>query len=92
MAAMAHNVGRLMRALFGMGTPRGLQASGDALFSTFALPQLLQTVIQRLRMTIGARGSNPRVFCTPQRAARAGRRLTRAADKLGIFNGLLYLG
>jgi transposase len=29
-AAMAHNLGRLMRGLFGMGTPRGLQAEGAA--------------------------------------------------------------
>ncbi len=36
-----------------------------------------------------APGPNPRVFCTPQRVARAGRRLTRAADKRGIFNGLI---
>ena len=33
---MAHNVGRLMRALFGMGTPRGRQATGDALFGNLA--------------------------------------------------------
>ena len=30
-AAVAHNLGRLMRALFGMGTPRGLQKEGAAL-------------------------------------------------------------
>lgn len=29
MAAAAHNLGRLMRALFGMGTPRGLQQFVD---------------------------------------------------------------
>jgi transposase len=31
MAAMAHNLGRLMRELFGMGTPRGLQKAAEAL-------------------------------------------------------------
>jgi transposase len=30
-AAVAHNLGRLMRALFGMGTPRGLQRAAGAL-------------------------------------------------------------
>lgn len=29
-AAVAHNLGRLMRELFGMGTPRGLQKEGEA--------------------------------------------------------------
>ena len=31
LAAVAHNLGRLMRALFGMGTPRGLQGAAGAL-------------------------------------------------------------
>jgi transposase len=31
MAAAAHNLGRLMRELFGMGTPRGLQQAAEAL-------------------------------------------------------------
>jgi transposase len=30
-SAMTHNLGRLMRALFGMGTPRGLQKAAEAL-------------------------------------------------------------
>jgi len=30
-SAMAHNLGRLMRELFGMGTPRGLQKGAEAL-------------------------------------------------------------
>jgi transposase len=30
-SAMAHNMGRLMRELFGMGTPRGLQKGAEAL-------------------------------------------------------------
>lgn len=30
-SAMAHNLGRLMRELFGMGTPRGLQKAAEAL-------------------------------------------------------------
>jgi hypothetical protein len=31
MAAMAHNLGRLMRSLFGLETPRGLQPAAEAL-------------------------------------------------------------
>jgi transposase len=34
-AAMAHNLGRLMRGLFGMGTPRGLQKEGDVACSLY---------------------------------------------------------
>jgi transposase len=34
-AAMAHNLGRLMRGLFGMGTPRGRQAAGETLYSLY---------------------------------------------------------
>jgi transposase len=34
-AAMAHNLGRLMRGLFGMGTPRGLQKEGDVVCSSY---------------------------------------------------------
>jgi len=44
MAAMAHNLGCLMRELFGMGTPRGLQASGSDEDGSLCAPQLIQTI------------------------------------------------
>jgi transposase len=37
MVAMAHNLGRLMRELFGMGTPRGLQKEAEALYSLYCV-------------------------------------------------------
>jgi transposase len=45
MATMAHNLGRLMRELFGMGTPRGLQAYILDLEAFLRAPQLTQTNI-----------------------------------------------
>jgi hypothetical protein len=45
-AAVAHNLGRLMRALFGMGTPRGLQQFTDLLDELFCASHLLQAVIR----------------------------------------------
>jgi transposase len=44
-AAMSHNLGCLMRELFGMGTPRGLQAEGKALLGSSAALQLAQTAV-----------------------------------------------
>jgi len=46
-AAVAHNLGRLMRALFGMGTPRGLQEFATDLNGRFCVTQLFQIVIWR---------------------------------------------
>lgn len=40
MAAAAHNLGVLMRALFGMGTPRGLQRAAGKGSGRFCTPQL----------------------------------------------------
>lgn len=52
LAAAAHNLGRLMRELFGMGTPRGLQAAGEALLSRalrlWATLQHAPTLLTRL--------------------------------------------
>lgn len=42
MAAAAHNLGCLMRMLFGMGTPRGLQKNGEADGGPSRAPQLAQ--------------------------------------------------
>lgn len=47
-AAVAHNLGRLMRALFGMGTPRGLQQFATDLAGHFCVPYLLQIVTWRV--------------------------------------------
>jgi transposase len=56
MAAMAHNLGRLMRELFGMGTPRGLQTAAEALdeflramhLALFAIWHVIDVVWPRL--------------------------------------------
>lgn len=42
MAAAAHNLGCLMRVLFGMGTPRGLQKKGEAEGGSARAPQFAQ--------------------------------------------------
>lgn len=53
LAAAAHNLGCLMRELFGMGTPRGLQGAGGLAAAFFAALQYVQIAllkaIQRLR-------------------------------------------
>ena len=46
LAAAAHNLGRIMRELFGMGTPRGLVGFADlALASYLAMVTLLRPLI-----------------------------------------------
>lgn len=47
-AAVAHNLGRLMRALFGIGTPRGLQAAAGAWSAISRAVQLAQLACRRL--------------------------------------------
>jgi hypothetical protein len=47
-AAMARNLGLVMRALFGMGTPRGLQSEGPADGGLAALVQLAWLVARTL--------------------------------------------
>src|SRR5262249_55377776 len=49
MAAVAHNLGRLMRVLFGMGTPRGLQKAAQKGDGLLRAPQLAQIAAGRLR-------------------------------------------
>lgn len=46
-AAVAHNLGRLMRALFGIGTPRGLQGAAGALSAVSRAPQSPYLAIPR---------------------------------------------
>jgi transposase len=48
-AAVAHNLGRLMRALFGIGTPRGLQGAGGALSDDSRFGQIAYFAIWRVR-------------------------------------------
>jgi hypothetical protein len=47
-SAMAHNLGRLMRELFGMGTPRGLQKAAAALAALLCTMQLTLIAIWRV--------------------------------------------
>jgi transposase len=51
-AAVAHNLGRLMRALFGIGTPRGLQAAAGALSACSRAVQLTQLASRRIQMFV----------------------------------------
>lgn len=76
-SAMAHNIGCLMRALFGMGTPKGLQKGAEELESLvcsfyLALLAILSPLhrIWRFRRTNG----NPRRTCPSDRRRPACRR------------------
>jgi len=60
-AAAAHNLGCLMRSLFGMGTPRGLQAYAD-LLSSFYLA--IRAVVGRLTTRFNALRGHPPAFVT----------------------------
>jgi len=51
-AAVAHNLGRLMRALFGIGTPRGLQAAAGALSACSRAVQLTQLASRRIQTLV----------------------------------------
>lgn len=51
-AAVAHNLGRLMRALFGMGTPRGLQGAAGVLSAVWRAVQLPQLACWRWRTIV----------------------------------------
>ncbi len=48
MSAMAHNLGRLMHKLFGMGTPRGLQKAAEALAALLCATQLALIAVRRV--------------------------------------------
>ncbi|MGH6754263.1 MAG: transposase [Bradyrhizobium sp.] len=71
--AMAHNIGLVMRALFGMGTPRGLQSYVDLLAALLCALQAAQAAIGRALEPIWARQkSDDAVFnFTDHRAATA---------------------
>jgi transposase len=53
MATVAHNLGRLMRVLFGMGTPRGLQQAAQKGDGLLRAPQLAQLACWMLRKFVG---------------------------------------
>jgi len=68
MSAMTHNLGCLMRSLFGMGTPRGLQRYVDLLEELAAFlcaVQASQTTIGRVLGSIWARPKPADAFFTP---------------------------
>jgi transposase len=52
-AAVAHNLGRLMRALFGMGTPRSLQLGAEELAEFLRAPQPAQLAVGVLQNFVG---------------------------------------
>lgn len=56
MSAWAHNLGVLMRALFGMGTPRGLQKEGSDDGGLAALLRRARLVVASLRTALATLG------------------------------------
>jgi transposase len=74
-SAMAHNLGCIMRALFGMGTPRGLQKAGEALAAFLcALHLTLIAIWSDLRCVWRSRRNFPRqsAIVRPARRPAAG--------------------
>jgi transposase len=69
-AAMAHNMGRLMRELFGMGTPRGLQKGAEALESLLSALYLALLAIMRVLARLQSKISNFRSTPIAKRSAR----------------------
>jgi transposase len=77
MAAMAHNLGCLMRALFGMGTPRGLQKAAELLAAFLRAVQVALLAMWRAGAPLGLPGANfrpVRKLSHPARVCPAGRR------------------
>jgi transposase len=62
MSAMAHNLGCLMRGLFRMGTPRGLQQYVDLLAELFCAAQAAQNAIGRVVGSIWTHQKPPANF------------------------------
>ncbi len=63
-AAAAHNLGLLMRVLFKMGTPRGLQAAADIAWSMYlAILTLCKRILRPEFALQGATASYPVVNC-----------------------------
>jgi transposase len=70
-SAMTHNLARLMRALFGMGTPRGLQKAAEALAAFLCALYLALIAIGRFLRPLG----HPKIeFRHPPATVRRARR------------------
>jgi transposase len=67
-SAMAHNLGCLMRNLFGMGTPRGLQQFVDLLAELSCAIYVTQTAACRLWESIWNRPASDDAIFVPDRA------------------------
>jgi transposase len=68
-AALARNLGLLMRALFGIGTPRGLQQegdNGDGLAALLRLARLARESFQIATAAFGTLAANLRRYATHQ--------------------------
>ena len=65
MSAMAHNLGRLMRGLFRMGTPRGLQNYVDLLAELLCAAQLAHIKLWRLLDAFGNESRPENEFFMP---------------------------
>jgi transposase len=80
-AAAAHNLGRMMRALFGMGTPRGLQKSLEELLlliqALWAMLMTIPTLVGPLVAASAGRPSAARFGAPGPRCRRNGRFSTR---------------
>ena len=70
--AAARNLGLIMRKLFGMGTPRGLQAEGPADLSLAALAQLIVWALRTIWRAAQTRfrAPTPRIQAAPRHIAR----------------------
>lgn len=69
-SAMAHNMGRLMRELFGMGTPRGLQKGAEVLESLLSTLYLALLAIWRVVAPLWSRAVKFQNMLTIQRPER----------------------
>jgi transposase len=65
MAALARNLGLVMRALFGMGTPRGLQPERDADGGLAALLHLARLVVSSSQLAMATFGTFAAESCQP---------------------------
>lgn len=85
-AATAHNLGCLMRELFGMGTPRGLQKGAELLDGLLRAVQLALLAIWRVRRVIWTRLTKIRRPSAWREPARTGRGRSRRNRRNGHFS------
>lgn len=81
-AAMAHNIGCLMRELFGMGTPRGLQKAAEALAAFLCALHL--ALLHVWRLVAARRRDHSKTSARPSNSARLRQR--RAGWRRGHRN------